>query len=363
MVPAAMTFTEDWFGDESQEVLAGLVKSVASIDGQIIEIGAWEGRSTLAMANAAWPRVIDTVDTWEGSPNEPSEELAAQRDVHATWVDNVKEGTKGNVIEHRMGWREFVPTEPVALVFIDAEHTYKEVFDAITAFLPHMAPGGIICGDDWHHPPIQQAIGDVLDPHRVKLGATVWVWQKPHDSIELQHQSNCTIVSDIHQHLPLLATMGSNAQHIVELGARSGMSTTAFLCGLNKSGGRLTSVDLDAAPDIPGQHDNWVHIQGDDTDLEVLAQVDDCDILFVDTSHHYEHTLWELRNWSAKVRDGGIIVCHDTELQRPWDPPCPETDPDFPVAQAIDEFCAENGYKWINVPGCWGLGIIEVRAT
>ena len=247
----AMTFTEDWFGEDSQEVLAGLVRSVASIDGQIIEIGAWEGRSTIAMANAAYPRVIDTIDTWEGSPNEPSEELAALRDVHATWVQNVAEGTKGNVNEHRMGWRDFTPTQPVALVFIDAEHTYREVFDAITAMLPHMAPGGVICGDDNHHPPIQQALCDVLDPHRVKLGATVWAWQKPHDSIELQHESNCAIESDIHQHLPLLATMGSNAQHVIELGARSGMSTTAFLCGLQKSGGRLTSVDLDPAPDIP----------------------------------------------------------------------------------------------------------------
>jgi hypothetical protein len=88
--------------------------------------------------------------------------------------------------------------------------------------------------------------------------------------------------------------------------------------------------------------------------------VDDCDILFIDTTHHYEHTRWELDNWSKKVRAGGVIVCHDTELQRPWDPPCPETDPDFPVASAIDEFCAANGFQWFNVPGCWGLGIIKV---
>jgi len=360
-----VTFTEEWFSEQSQQALADLVRSVADIDGLIVEIGAWEGRSTIAMANAAHPRRIHTVDTWEGSPGEPSAELAADpdRDVHATWLDNMRAGTRRNVIEHRMGWREFAPTidEPVALVFIDAEHTYREVFDAITAFLPHMAPGGVICGDDNHHPPVQDAVCDVLDPHKVLMSATLWAWRKPHESLGLQHAINCAIASDIHQHLPLLATMASNAQHVVELGARSGMSTTAFLFGLEQSGGRLTSVDLDAAPDIGGEHTNWIHIQGDDTDVGVMAQVDECDILFIDTSHHYEHTRWELDNWGRKVRAGGLIVCHDTELERPWDPPCPETDPDFPVAAAVDEFCAEHGYKWINVPGCWGLAIIETR--
>ena len=151
-------------------------------------------------------------------------------------------------------------------------------------------------------------------------------------------------------------------EHVVELGSRSGASTVAWLYGLREFGGRLTSVDLDHAPPI-GQHDNWRHIQGDDTDPAVMAQVDECDILFIDTSHAYDHTLWELRNWSPKVRAGGRIVCHDTELKRPWDPPCPETDPDFPVASAIDEFCAETGYRWINIPGCWGLGIIELEAA
>jgi cephalosporin hydroxylase len=85
-------------------------------------------------------------------------------------------------------------------------------------------------------------------------------------------------------------------------------------------------------------------------------------VLFIDTSHAYEHTLWELENWSSKVRPGGVIVCHDTELERPWDPPCPETDPDFPVASAIDKFCADHGLRWLNIPGCWGLGIIKLEA-
>jgi len=356
-----MTFTEQWFDTPSQTALAGLVAKVKDIDGMIVEIGAWEGRSTIAMANAAYPRKVHTVDTWAGSPGEISSELAAERDVYATWQQNVKDGTRGNVKAHRMGWREFLPTvnEPIALAFIDAEHSYIEVRDNVSALLPMMAPGGIICGDDVHHPPVQQALEEVLDIRKVYLSATLWIYRVP-GSLDAMHDDNCSIPSDINEHLPMLSTIASNAHHVVELGARSGLSTVAWLHGLRVTQGRLTSVDLDPPPDI-GEHANWTHIQGDDTDPDVLAQVDECDVLFVDTSHHYEHTRWELDNWGRKVRPGGVIVCHDTELERPWDPPCPETDPDFPVASAIDEFCAANGLKWINVPGCWGLGIIEMR--
>jgi predicted O-methyltransferase YrrM len=186
-----------------------------------------------------------------------------------------------------------------------------------------------------------------------------------HPSITLaeSYAQLCQTPSDINEHLPRLAWMAENldVKHIIELGARTGVSTTAWLYGLQGKSGRLTTVDMSPAPDI-GAHANWRHVQGDDTDPAVMGQVGGmCDILFIDTSHAYEHTLWELRNWGQKVRSGGLIVCHDTELQRPFDPPCPPTDPDFPVRSAIEVFCAETGNRWTNIPGCWGLGIIEVR--
>ena len=360
-----MTFTEEWFSEDSQQVVAELARSVRDVAGLMIEIGAWEGRSTIALANAIHPRRLHSVDTWEGSPGEPSENLASERDVHSTWVENIKAQTRRNVVEHRMDWRDYLATvdEPIAFCFIDAEHSYREVFDNLEAILPFLAEDGIVCGDDNHHPPVQQAVAELIDPTEVVMDAAVWSWRKPiaNPTLEQRYRRVCSMPSDIGEHLPHLRALVEkfNAQHVVELGARSGQSTVAWLAGLQSTGGRLTSVDLDEAPDI-GVHANWEHIQGDDTDETVLNKVDGCDIVFIDTSHHYAHTLWELQTWSCKVRPGGFIVCHDTELQRPWDPPCPETDPDFPVAQAVDEFCAAEGFRWFNIPGSWGLGIIEV---
>ena len=85
--------------------------------------------------------------------------------------------TAGNVVAHRMGWREFLPTVsgPVALCFIDAEHTYDEVFDNIVAVLALLAPGGVICGDDWPHPPVLQAARAAL-PGEPELVGRVWSW-------------------------------------------------------------------------------------------------------------------------------------------------------------------------------------------
>ena len=117
------------------------------------------------------------VDTFKGSPGEISAKLAVKRDVFAQFRANVKAYTLGNVTPFLMDWRQFVPTsEPVALVFIDAEHSYDEVRATVEAFRPLLVAGGIMCGDDFHHGPVRQAVTDVLG--EVERDATLWIWRK-----------------------------------------------------------------------------------------------------------------------------------------------------------------------------------------
>jgi predicted O-methyltransferase YrrM len=354
-----MTFTEEWFPTESQEVLADLVREVVGVDGLIVEIGAWEGRSTVALANAAFPRIVHSVDTWEGSPGEISAVLAAERDVHGTWAENVHQLTARNVEAHRMGWREYVPTitEPIALAFIDAEHTYTEVRDNVLALLPKMAPGGIICGDDQHHPPVRQALQELF-PDEVMVKATVWVYRVPIDKLSRLYAEQCRTPSDIYLHLPRMVAMvqETNAQHVIELGTRTGVSTLAWLHALRRTGGRLTSVDIDTVPPI-GQYDHWTFIQGDDCDPDLFASLEPADIVFIDTSHHYDHTVRELALYRWLVKPGGLMVLHDTELPIPEGAP---PRPLYPVKTAVQEFATAQGFEWINFPDCWGLAVIKV---
>lgn len=170
----------------------------------------------------------------------------------------------------------------------------------------------------------------------------------------------CYTPSDINEHLPtmvdLVVSMG--AQHVIELGTRSGVSTVAWLEGLRQTGGTLVSVDIDERPDI-GDYPHWDFIQGNDLDPQVLAMLDTADIVFIDTSHHYLQTVRELNVYHHFVRRPGLIVLHDTELPVPEG--APRSDPKYPVKRAVEEFVAENNYAWTNHPNNFGLGIIDVR--
>lgn len=170
-------FGEQWFGPDSQAVLADLYRRVADLEGAVIEVGCWTGRSTVALANACVPLVVNAVDTWAGSPGEISEQLAAERDVFAQFQSNIATYTAGNVAVHRMDWRTYFETtsEPIRFLHIDAAHTYAEVRDNIEAALPLLVPGGIIAGDDVHHPPVVRAVIDVLGD--AATAATLWYWQ------------------------------------------------------------------------------------------------------------------------------------------------------------------------------------------
>lgn len=143
-------FHENWFKERHCLALASFVAQVEDVPGRIVEIGSWEGRSTIALANST-AREVNAVDTWKGSPSDQSSALAAERDVFTTFLSNIAEATSGNVVAHRMDWRRYRQCDesPIALLFIDAEHTYDEVSKQLTAFLPLMSPGGIVCGDDF----------------------------------------------------------------------------------------------------------------------------------------------------------------------------------------------------------------------
>lgn len=178
---------------------------------------------------------------------------------------------------------------------------------------------------------------------------------------ELQRRS-ANSSSDIHQHLPTLFEYGKTAERIIELGVRDGDSTTAFMAGIEIGGGELWSCDT-VAPKFLKQYqetcDRWTFELGDDVERAPYAP-NKVDVVFIDTSHAYEHTKAELEVYGSKVKPGGVILLHDTELKSPAD--APGTDPDFPVRVAAEEYANAKKWKLDLVTGCYGLGIIHVPA-
>lgn len=163
--------------------------------------------------------------------------------------------------------------------------------------------------------------------------------------------------SDIVQHLPRLYDEAARGDTVVvELGVRSGNSTAAFLAAVERHGGHVWSVDVDR-PRVPWHgHPQWTFTLGDD--IAVADRLPDCDVLFIDTSHHYGHTLAELDVYVPKVRAGGVVLLHDVELERPDG--APPDDPAFPVRAAVDDYVAKHGLTVEYVAGCYGLGVIRV---
>lgn len=131
--------------------------------------------------------------------------------------------------------------------------------------------------------------------------------------------------SDIRGHLARLRDLvvELDAQVVIELGVRTGRSTTALLAGVERTGGLLWSCDVvNVVAGMAGldgvvvEHPQWEFVHGDD--LAVVARAPrPADLVFIDTSHEYEHTRDELAAYAPLVRPGGCVVLHDTNDEWP----------------------------------------------
>jgi predicted O-methyltransferase YrrM len=126
----------------------------AEANADIVEFGCWEGRSTIALAIAAFPATVTAVDTWQGNsdedPNHPTVCIAAQRDVQSIFRRNIAALTDGNVVIVQEDCHRFLEQrqQPIRFAHIDASHDYDSVARTIGAVSKLIVPGGVICGHD-----------------------------------------------------------------------------------------------------------------------------------------------------------------------------------------------------------------------
>jgi hypothetical protein len=153
--------------------------------------------------------------------------------------------------------------------------------------------------------------------------------------------------SDMEPHVATLTRLASGAHAVLELGVRGAVSTWAMLDGL-PSDGKLTSIDIEdvvsdgTVPRRVREDPRWTFIHGDDTKPSIQARVQRADLVLIDTSHEYVHTLVEL--WWAFRLGAKVIALHD------WDE----------VAGAARHFVDVAGRYSIEVePSKWGLGVLR----
>lgn len=125
--------------------------------------------------------------------------------------------------------------------------------------------------------------------------------------------------SDNHEHLTTLYLLSilKGSKTIVELGTADGESTISLLSAARETGGMVYSFDIEPCEEAKklvhsyGLENFWCFTQGDDRKADWRKPIDH---LYIDTSHYYEHTLYELEKFEPLVRNGGVITMHDSTV-------------------------------------------------
>lgn len=130
------------------------------------------------------------------------------------------------------------------------------------------------------------------------------------EKIKLIYEKESETSSDINEHLPTLLKYANECDHITEMGVRWVSSTWPLLLSNPK---KLISYDIKKDPKINEVINlskeykiDYIFVEEDVLNVEI----ENTDLLFIDTLHTYNQLLLELELHSDKVNK--YIILHDT---------------------------------------------------
>ena len=153
----------------------------------------------------------------------------------------------------------------------------------------------------------------------------------------------CNTPSDINEHLPVLDRLAKDCKHVTEFGVRDGVSTIVWFN--NKVD--VVGYDLYQSPQA-WQFFTNANLNGQSAQYKIenilaLPDIEETDLLFIDSLHNYDQCIYELTKFSHRVRK--YIVFHDTiSYGKVGEPPYGTTVPVPPhgLVLAIGEFLLNN---------------------
>jgi predicted O-methyltransferase YrrM len=156
----------------------------------IVEVGAWKGRSTIALAQHTPGQVI-SIDHWQGSMEHRDDPvylwhyLEAYTDpysVYKQYLTNIAP-VQSRVLPiimdslqvARFLYRWLGPR--LDMVFLDGEHDYEGVKADILTWREMLRPGGLLCGhnydDTWKG--VVRAVNELVPEFKIATG-TISLW-------------------------------------------------------------------------------------------------------------------------------------------------------------------------------------------
>jgi len=149
--------------------------------------------------------------------------------------------------------------------------------------------------------------------------------------------------SDINKLFPVLKKYTEECSSVVEMGVRGVFSTYAFLAGRPKkmtSYDIFTSLNINEALEVAKKENiDFKFIEADVLKIEI----EETDLLFIDTAHTYEQLSQELKLHSGKVKK--YILMHDTVSSAEVDLPITNNEKQG-LTLAINEFLLEHK-EWV----------------
>jgi len=117
-------------------------------------------------------------------------------------------------------------------------------------------------------------------------------------------------------------TLSAEPKLIVELGVEYGHSTIMFEAAAKIAKAKLVSSDINDCSDVT-TWDSWTFVQGDDVAFgngfgewcRHQSISPEIDVLFIDTSHEYQHTVAEIQAWFPHLASDGKVMFHDTNMR------------------------------------------------
>jgi len=158
------------------------------------EIGVWTGKFTKQVLDIVQPKQYHLIDPWKFMPQYPNRwyggsraysktvPVRSQPDMDRIYNEVEREfGTIPCIHIHRIKASQAATKFAKASfdwVYIDGDHSYKEVRKDIQLYYPLIKSGGFLCGDDWSLPSVKRAVNELLRAdHRIHSRNHQW-WIK-----------------------------------------------------------------------------------------------------------------------------------------------------------------------------------------
>lgn len=153
-----------------EDVMVALADFASAVpaDQEIVELGVFQGRSTLMMAWGArqgYGAHVTGIDPWdsEGNVYDPPFTDSGSRRWAFHWVQSLgysRDITLVQGFSHDLA--ETYEGKPVGLLYVDGDHTREGARRDIMVWARHLAPGARIAVDDYGHPD-WPGVGEAVD--------------------------------------------------------------------------------------------------------------------------------------------------------------------------------------------------------